>query len=323
MGNENRLFRGALASALVSSALAGFNYLSGEAAEPALSVLGGEANRYPWRMGGVAYHADGPEDGEPLLMVHGIHAAASNYEFRKNFPFFAEQGYRVYALDLLGFGQSDHPTMIYTDEIYIALLADFVRDVIGGKTNVIASSLSCSFVIAAAARYPERFDKLVLIEPVGLKQLRGKWPLLGDLLYAFVRTPIFGEGFFNLLTSPPSLRYFLDKMGYEDTSLITDEMVEYHYNVSHQDNARYAPGALISGYLNRDIRDEWASLKNPLLLVWGYQATTTPVQDGTEFLRLNPRAAINGYDANMLPHDEQAEAFNRDTLMWLEGRRKE
>ncbi len=323
MNKDNKLFRGTLAGTLLSSALAGFNYLSQEAAEPPRSVLGGEANRYPWRLGSIAYHVAGPEGGEPLLLVHGVHAAASNYEFRRNFDFFAEKGYRVYAPDLLGFGQSDHPAMAYNDEVYIALLSDFARDVIGQATNVIASSLSCSFIIAAAARHAERFAKLVLIEPVGVQQLRGKWPVVGDLFYAFVRTSLFGEGFFNLLTSTPSLRYFLRDMGYSDKSLITDEMIEYHYNITHQPNARFAPGAFVSGALNRDVREEWARLQNPLLLVWGYQATTTPVQNGTEFLRLNPRAAIDGYDANLLPHDEQAARFNSNTLAWLEGRRKD
>ena len=84
-----------------------------------------------------------------MLFVHSIHAAACNYEFRKNVEFFAQTGYRVYAPDLLGFGLSDHPAMTYTDEVYIALIADFARDVIGQQTHVIASSLSCSFVIAA------------------------------------------------------------------------------------------------------------------------------------------------------------------------------
>ncbi|MGB0387406.1 MAG: alpha/beta fold hydrolase [Ardenticatenaceae bacterium] len=325
MSNQTRggdLFRGALAGALGSAALAGFNYLSGEAGEPPRPVLGGDQREYPWRMGRVAYHVDGPEDGVPMLFVHGIHAAGCNYEFRKNFDFFARVGYRVYAPDLLGFGLSDHPVMKYTDEVYIALISDFVRDVIGDKTNVIATSLSCSFVIAAASRYPERFGSLVLIEPVGLKQLRGKLPIVSDLFYNFVNSPIFGEAFFNALTSSPSLRYYLGQQGYLNKALITDEMIEHYYSVSHQPGARYAPAAFISGYLNRDVREEWARLKNPTLIAWGYQAKTTPVQNGTEFLRLNPRAVIDGYDANLLPHDEQAEKFNVETLRWLQGKRK-
>lgn len=315
--------RGVLAGTLASAALAGFNRLSAEASEGPQRVLGGELRRYPWRMGTIAYHIDGPEDGDPVLLVHGIHAAASNWEFRKQFSFFAAQGYRVYAPDLLGFGLSDHPAMEYTDEVYVALIADFVRDVVQGPPIVLASTLSCSFVIAAAARYPDRFGPLLLIAPVGLSQLRRRVPLASSLFYRFVRSPIFGEGFFNLLTSTPSLRYFLKQQGYLNPASVTDEMVDYHYNVSHQPNARYAPGAFVSGYLNRDVREEWASLKNSLLLAFGYQARQVPVQKGTEFLQVNPRAVVTGYDANLLPHDEQADRFNEDTLDWLHGRRKE
>jgi pimeloyl-ACP methyl ester carboxylesterase len=195
--------------------------------------------------------------------------------------------------------------------------------VVQGKPTTIASTLSCSFVVVAAARYPERFGPLVLVAPVGLSQLRRRVPVASDLFYSFVRSPVFGEGFFNLLTSTPSLRYFLKQQGYLDPALITDELVDYHYNVSHQPNARYAPGAFVSGYLNRDIHEEWASLKNPLLLAFGYQAKQVPVQKGTEFLKANARAVVVGYDANLLPHDEQADKFNEDVIDWLHGRRKE
>lgn len=321
--NDNTLMRGAVAGALVGAAVAGFNYLSREASEAPPVVLEGEQREYPWRLGTIRYSVLGPEDGQPMLFVHSIHAAASSYEFRKNVGYFAEKGYRVYAPDLLGFGRSDRPAIAYDDELFVALIADFARDVIGQQTAVIASSLGCSFVIAAAARYPERFGHLVLIEPVGLQKLNRKLPVLGDLFYRFVRSPLLGEAFFNALTSPPSIRYYLKEMGYLDDALVTDEMVDYHFTIAHQPNGRFAPGAFVSGALNRDIREEWKQLKQPLLLAWGYQASTTPVQNGTEFLRINARAVINGYDANMLPHDEKAERFNSDTLAWLEGRRKD
>ena len=320
------LARGLVSGLLAAAALAGFNRLADEAsAAPADPFDIGTRERYPWRLGGVSYRVAGPKGGTPMLFVHGVHAAASAYEFHKQFPFFAAQGYRVYAPDLLGFGLSDHPAISYDDEIYIALIADFLRDVIGGAadTVVMASSLGCSFAIAAAARYPDRVGQLVLIGPVGLQRLKGRWPVVGAAFYRFVQSPLLGEAFFNALASGPSLRYFLKQQGYLFPENITDAVVQQYFDVSHQPNARFAPGAFVSGALNRDIRDEWQSLTMPILLVWGYQAETVPVQDGAEFLRLNPRAVTNGYDANLLPHDEQAERFNQDTLVWLQGRRKD
>ncbi|MCB0078789.1 MAG: alpha/beta fold hydrolase [Anaerolineales bacterium] len=318
-----RLLRGTVAGALASAALAGFNYLADEAAPPLEPWLEGDRRDYTWRMGRVRYTVAGPEAGEPLLMVHGIHAAASSYEFRRNFGVFADEGYRVYALDLLGFGQSERPALDYDDELYIALISDFLRDVIDQPAIVIVTSLSGSFVVPTALRHPDRITKLVMIAPVGLERLRSETAVSGALLRGFVRSPLVGEGFFNLLTTRPSLRYFMGEQGYHDSSLVTDEMIDHYYATSHQPNARYAVAAFVSGRLNRDLRNEWPRVTQPTLLVWGNYATTTPAKDGTEFLRLNPRAVVDGYDANLLPHDEQSERFNRQTLAWLQGRRKD
>ena len=40
-------------------------------------------------------------------MIHGFGASVGH--FRKNIPVLAGEGYRVYAIDLLGFGASDKP----------------------------------------------------------------------------------------------------------------------------------------------------------------------------------------------------------------------
>ena len=45
--------------------------------------LGGQGRRYRWKGHDLAYSVAG--EGEPLLLVHGIYAGASSFEFRKNF----------------------------------------------------------------------------------------------------------------------------------------------------------------------------------------------------------------------------------------------
>lgn len=49
----------------------------------------------------------GPQNGPPILLIHGFGASVGH--FRKNIPVLAGEGYRVYAIDLLGFGASDKP----------------------------------------------------------------------------------------------------------------------------------------------------------------------------------------------------------------------
>src|SRR5262249_35472080 len=137
----------ALATAGGLGVLALANRLSATAAGQTYSVLEGQQRRYTWTHGNIFYSVKGR--GEPVVLVHGVYAGASSFEFRRIFDRLAER-YRVYAFDLLGFGLSDRPAIIYTPELYIRLIQDFVGQVVGGMDHpvrVIASTLGAAFTI--------------------------------------------------------------------------------------------------------------------------------------------------------------------------------
>jgi haloalkane dehalogenase len=54
----------------------------------------------------MAYTNEG--DGTPILLLHGV--PTSSYLFRKMIPLLVNKGYRVIAVDLLGYGQSEKPS---------------------------------------------------------------------------------------------------------------------------------------------------------------------------------------------------------------------
>ncbi len=283
------------------------------------SVLVGETRYYAWREGDVFYKLRGPKgaDGQisatatPVLLLHGINAAASSYEMRAVFGPLAEQ-YAVYAPDLLGFGESDRPPLDYEAELYVQLIGDFARDIIGSGQGIvaIASSLTGAYLIEAAAREPELFAKLVLIEPTGIHALANPPHPLQYLLYAALRSPVVGDSLFNLLTARRSLSSFLKRDAYHNPKLVTADMITDYHTVAHQEGGKYAPAAFVGGRLNLDIADSFASLPLPILLTWGRQATITPVWQLEDFLDANPHAVgriIN--NSSLLVHDEQAEEW--------------
>ena len=55
----------------------------------------------------IATYPDGPEEGTPILLIHGWPELA--YSWATTVPALAEAGYRVITYDLLGFGRSDAP----------------------------------------------------------------------------------------------------------------------------------------------------------------------------------------------------------------------
>ncbi len=66
-------------------------------------------------------------------------------------------------------------------------------------------------------------------------------------LHAFLEFPLWSEGFFRLLTSRRSIRYFLNKTwGSRD---IDEGLLEYDYLTTHQPGAQHAPYYFVSGFL--------------------------------------------------------------------------
>jgi pimeloyl-ACP methyl ester carboxylesterase len=277
--------------------------------------LGGEVRYYRWSGGNLAYSVAG--EGEPLLLVHGVYAGASSFEFRKNFQELSKS-YRVYALDLLGCGMSERPARRYEPEDVAVQIEDFVREEIGGSAHLVASSLTAALVIPAVVRSPRLFKKLVLICPTGYGTLDRPSGRLGDVIYGLFLAPVLGNTLYHAIVSRWGIRYYLGCMAYHDTDLVTEELVEDYHGLSHQPGARYFPAAFVSGKLNLGVADLWPRVPQRTLICWGLEARTVPVREGQRFVENNPRSEPRIFkDAALLPHDERARTFNEEAKTFL------
>ena len=277
--------------------------------------LGGEARSYRWSGGNLAYSVAG--EGEPLLLVHGVYAGASSFEFRKNFQELS-RSFRVYALDLLGCGMSERPSRRYGPEDVAVQVEDFVREEIGGAAHLVASSLTAALVMPAVVRNPRLFKKLVLICPTGYGTLDRQSGRLGDVIYSLFLAPVLGNTLYHAIVSRWGIRYYLGRMAYHDADLVTEELVEDYHKVSHQIGARYFPAAFVSGKLNFGVADLWPRVPHRTLICWGLEARRIPVREGQRFVHNNPRSEPRIFkDAALLPHDERAGTFNEEVRTFL------
>src|SRR5215213_11699386 len=96
------------------------NALIGGSVDPLDNPIGGDEGWFHWRGHRIAFTKRGA--GPPLLLVHGIYATASSFEWRFNVDELARE-HTVYTIDLLGFGRSDRPAVRYSARLYLALLA--------------------------------------------------------------------------------------------------------------------------------------------------------------------------------------------------------
>jgi len=83
------------------------------------------------------------DDGPAILLVHGFGAFHGHY--RDNLCSIAEDGNRVWAITLLGFGKSEKPNIVYSELMWAELLRDFIIEVVGEPAHLVGNSMGGTF----------------------------------------------------------------------------------------------------------------------------------------------------------------------------------
>jgi pimeloyl-ACP methyl ester carboxylesterase len=313
MGKTAKIWKTLLAGGTGVAALAAVNAtIRRNASEPEEGALGGQPETFQWRHGRIFYKTAGAEHlGPALVFVHGIGAGVSSFMWRKNFDALAGD-FRVYALDLLGFGVSDKPANApYSADLYVELLSDFIREIAGQGARVVASSLGAAYCLRVADEHPELISALVCVAPTGADYLRARPGMTGAAFYGLLQSPVLGTSFHNVMTSERSIRDYARTQLFFDPARVTRRLVAQYYANSHQPGAQNAITAFLSGYLNTDTRAAFARLRQPVTLVWGRQDQTNPIEEAAEMLRFNSRTTLEIFDrCRMMPQEEHPEKFN-------------
>ncbi|MDP9374365.1 MAG: alpha/beta fold hydrolase [Chloroflexota bacterium] len=204
--------------------------------------------------GRLSYYAAREAVGRPLVLIHSVNAAASAYEMRPLFERY--RGRRpVYAPDLPGFGHSARTERIYSPALFTAAIADLLQSQVVERepADVIALSLGAEFAARAALACPDRVRSLTLVSPTGLgarqedrAARRAGQGEGGNRLPGSLSSPLLGQALYDLLVTPPGIRYFL---GQAFEGRVDPGLADYDYLTSHQPGARHAPLYFISGRL--------------------------------------------------------------------------
>ena len=283
--------------------------------QPLESVLPGNAHIYRWRRGHIFYKTLGNEDAPPLVLLHAPGIGASAYEMRKIMQALA-QHYHVYALDLLGFGLSDHPQIDYSAETYINMCHDFLTEVVAQPATLLASGLSCNYAAIVAKRFPETCTHLVLISPLAMfggeqaQNFRSKLmqqPVAGFLLYA-------------ILSTRGALRSKVARQHSPHQGQISESDVDYLYATTHQFGAEYAVMAELAGKLAVDASQQFDTLRQPTLVIWGARAlnnTNTQAITSQQNMPAQTEIALMP-DAGTFVHEEYPALVIANILGWRE-----
>lgn len=269
---------------------------------------------YDWHHGAVHFQKRGM--GDPLVLVHNVYPGASLEEYSHNVDELARH-FTVYALDLLGFGESDAPRIKYTASTYTELIFDFLREEVGRPAHVMSSGLSCAYVTEVAAWRSNLFDKLVFLcprsEPTGLDIPRWVAPIRHFML----STPAVADGYYDAMTGRHELTTFL-KNSFYNPKHVTPERVERLFANAKRPGAIHPYASLLTGYLDSHLLSLLPRVENPILLVWGRHARPTPVEHSVRLTSIARRSRLEVVEnAGAWVHDEQSAAVNRLIVRYL------
>lgn len=218
----------------------------------------------------VRWREDGPTSGPAVLLLHGIYAGASGFEWRRLAPLLTESGARVRTPDLLGYGESDRPDVEWDADLLgwaIDALTRATTDELG-PVIVVASSLTAAHAIRAVAGGAE-VAGLVLVTPTGLGSAQtSPSGAFGRAAYALGRHTPIGDAFVWALSSEPSVRWFLGHQTYADPAVVTDAETAETRRIARLPNAKHIQLAFVANRLGVEVDAGQVRAVAPTV-IWG------------------------------------------------------
>lgn len=236
----------------------------------------------------TAYYQAGQGSGRPVILVHGGGAGAESVSnWQRCFPLFAAYA-PTYALDMVGFGNSDAPSpdeFAYTQDARNQQLIDFIEALSLGPAHLIGNSMGGATSLGVAMKRPDLVESLILMGSGGRAQSQTLSRDLGPVIhYDFTVEGM--RAIIGVLANPGFIP--------------SDEQVEYRYQMSIRPALKAAYQATMGWVRENGLYyadDMIAAVKSRSLVVNGKEDKVVPIEQAFEFLTLLENST--GY---LIPH---------------------
>lgn len=244
-----------------------------------------DGNLFPFKYGNVFYKVSGK--GKPVLLIHDINESSSGIEW-----FFLEKKLaktnKVYTIDLLGCGRSEKPKLVYNNFLYVQLINDFIKQVIGEPTNMIATGRSVAPVVMACKLCEESIDKIMLINPMDLLDLSDVPTASCKIKRNILSLPVIGTFIYHMCHKKDNIdNQFICKY-YSDPKADFEQFCEYYYESAHKDQSgsRYLYASIQGNETNMNINHAIKMIDKDIIVVAGndfYESEYVP----DEYVKMN------------------------------------
>lgn len=225
-------------------------------------------NYFEWRFGKIRYTKKG--SGTPVLLIHNLIQGSSNYEFHYLTESLSKK-YEVYSIDLLGYGLSDKPDMTYTNYVYVQLIIDFIKSIIGKKTNIITCGDSAPVVIMACHNDPEVIDKMILINPQSLYKANQIPSKQTKALKLLIESPVIGTFIYNLLNNKNAYENLFKTEYFYNQIKINEKDILSYLEAAHTPNyhSKHVFASYVGRYMNANIIHALKEINHSIYIIAG------------------------------------------------------
>jgi pimeloyl-ACP methyl ester carboxylesterase len=255
----------------------------------------------------IHYQEFGDATCPPVILIHGY--TASVYSWHRSAPLIADAGFRVIAVDLVGFGYSDKPRHFeYTIDAQARTITRFMDRLGIGAATIAGCSYGGAIAAVIALDSPERVDKLVLVDAVINDGLRShpflrlaSVPGIGEIVTPFVAD------------SRALLRHrSTGTLAPANHHLITDDRIAAILRPLHAADGHHSLLATSRNWHANRITRDAHNITQPTLIVWGEEDTVIPVRDGYTLRDLIPGSRLMVIkNCGHVPQEEKPPLFSK------------
>jgi pimeloyl-ACP methyl ester carboxylesterase len=256
------------------------------------------------------YELGGPEEGSPVVLVHGF--STPYFIFDNTFEFLVNSGIRVLRYDLFGRGYSDRPRTDYNIHLFVRQLKGLLETLKLKGITLVGLSMGGPITASFISQYPKHVDKYVLIDPAGAKQVSLPWflkalkiSIVGELALGLLGNVTMLNGIASDLFDPESVKHF---------------QAQYKVQMQYEGFKR----AILSTMRNNMLDSFFGTyahvgnLQKPALLFWGMNDTTVPFEYSKIIMKAIPHIEFHAIEnCGHIPHYEKPEMVNPILLEFL------
>lgn len=248
------------------------------------------------------YQLAGQDTGSTLVLIHGG-SVCGIYVWEKNYYDLVKAGFRVLRYDLYGRGYSDRPDKKHDLDLFTDQLGELIDSLnIKGTIHLAGVSMGANIAIDFTHRFPEKVDKLILVDPAAINPGRVRWYLKSHYLADFLMTVYWVPR-----SVEKQLSEFYDGAKQKEYELILKELMQYK-GFKHVFKSTWLN--ILTENLEKSVI-EIGKHNRKVLLFWGKQDPVIPVRASKRYIDAIPGIQYVEVDkAGHISNYERSEVVN-------------